>query len=255
MCPVTPEEPAEAWITAEYEGQIIGFCCKSCLRKFNSNPDYYLAELNVDTSPVGGMDVPSHADNEGEEHPTVHQSEHEHGESDHGEARASILEHESGGHDHATDHGADNAQAMSQAWALLGKLHVLIVHLPIALLPLAGILEMLSLWLKSPRWRFAARLNFVAGATMAIVAASLGWIAASQSHYSGELTETLSLHRWLGVSVAIISAAGLAALVAVKYKPSRSLIVYRTISFALVVLVPATAHLGGSLIYGKDYLF
>lgn len=90
---------------------------------------------------------------------------------------------------------------------------------------------------------------------MAIIAAALGWIAASQSNYTGDLAEVLTLHRWLGVSVAGLATIGLAALGLVKFKPQQGLIIYRMIAVTLVVLVPVTAHFGGTLIYGKGYLF
>ena len=90
---------------------------------------------------------------------------------------------------------------------------------------------------------------------MAIVAAVLGWIAASQSSYGGELAEILTWHRWLGVSIASIAAIGLLALLLANFKSPRALNVYRSLAFILIVLVPVAAHLGGTLIYGKDYPF
>lgn len=41
--PVDPETP-----TVEYNGKIIGFCCKSCIKKFNKNPEKYLKNLTED---------------------------------------------------------------------------------------------------------------------------------------------------------------------------------------------------------------
>jgi YHS domain-containing protein len=41
--PVDPETP-----TVEYNGKIIGFCCKSCIKKFNKDPEKYLKNLTPD---------------------------------------------------------------------------------------------------------------------------------------------------------------------------------------------------------------
>ncbi len=226
MCPVTPEEPAEASITTEYLGKTIGFCCKSCLRKFNKDPQAYVDRLDLSV------------ENPQEDHHASKDSE------------------EVSGHDHATDHHVDEtASATSQLLELLGKLHVLVVHLPIALLPLAGLLEVIGLKFHSPTWRFTARVNFIFGACAALVAASFGWIAASQSTYTGELAETLLFHRWLGVSVASLSLVGLLGLLITRKREKVGTFVYRTMVFLLAILVPITAHFGGSLIYGTDYLF
>ena len=184
-----------------------------------------------------------------------HDTVHAHRESEPIEDALSHADEDGEGHDHATDHGSSDGNTGGRWLALLGNFHVLIVHLPIALLPLAGLLEAISLFFKSEKWRFAARLNFVAGASMAIVAAVLGWIAASQSSYSGELADILTWHRWLGVSVASIAAIGLLALMLAKFKAPRILNIYRSIAFILIILVPIAGHFGGTLIYGKGFPF
>jgi len=252
MCPVTPEEPAESWYTTEYEGKTIGFCCKKCIRKFNADPEAYLANLDMQEAAHGETEVMAsdgHAQEEG------HDSGHDHGQNEPVGDASSHTDKEVGGHDHATDHGSSDDTKSGRWLALLGNFHVLIVHLPIALLPLAGLLEAISLFFKSEKWRFAARLNFIAGASMGIVAAVFGWIAASQSSYGGELAEILTWHRWLGVSVASIAVIGLLALLLAKFKSPRAINVYRTGVFILIILVPVAAHLGGTLIYGKNYPF
>lgn len=252
MCPVTPEEPAESWYTTEYQGQTIGFCCKKCIRQFNADPEAYLANLNMQEASHGETEVMA---SDGHTQEDVHDSGHNHGESVQLEDVAPHADQVAVEHNHATDHGSVKENESTQWWVLIGNFHVLVVHLPIALLPLAGLLEAISLFLKSEKWRFAARFNYVSGASMSIMAAALGWIAANQSSYKGELAEILTWHRWLGVSVASIAAIGLLALLLAQLKIPRLLNVYRSIAFILIILVPITAHLGGTLIYGKNYPF
>jgi uncharacterized membrane protein/YHS domain-containing protein len=252
MCPVTPDEPTEPWITTEYEGETIGFCCKSCMRKFNANPEAYLENLKASPNSHGGEVHAEHGDSRS----VAASGEKSHPADGHGHAddAVSTSGNEPEEHDHSTDHGSENGA--SPSWLiLLGKLHVLAVHLPIALLPLAGALEGLGMIRKSPAWLFAARTNFVVGSIMAIIAASLGWIAAGQSNYSGDLAEILFLHRWVGVSVAVFAALGLAMLLPAVRGNEVALRLYRIVIFLLIVLVAVAAYLGGSLIYGIDYLF
>ena len=243
MCPVTPEEPVESWITTDYEGKTVGFCCKSCLRKFNANPNAYIQNLGleqVDSSFGGDAHTSEHAEHT---NPLSEDSFHQHSYDDHSENFE---------HDHATDHASSET---FNPWVLLGKLHVLSVHLPIALLPIAAILEFLGIYVRSRKLSFAARTNFTIGATSALVAASLGWIAAEHANYTGELAEVLFVHRWLGVAVASISLLGVLGISIQPRTDKIGITIYRFAIFFLLIFVPITAHFGGSLIYGKDYLF
>lgn len=261
MCPVTTDEPIDPYITTEYKGQTIGLCCKSCLRKFNANPEAYLANLNLKASDSASAtthtETHSTAINSAETKPD--EDGHNHA-MDHGATQPNTSGHSSDsdandGHDHATDHGDPNGNQLNAAVAYLGKFHVLTVHLPIALLPLAAAFELLGLWRKNQKWIAIARTNFVIGALSALAAAALGWMAANGASYSGELSEVLEWHRWLGTSVAFASTVGLIALVSTKLDCEWGIPLYRITAFTLGALVPLTAHFGGSLIYGTDYLF
>jgi uncharacterized membrane protein/YHS domain-containing protein len=255
MCPVTPEEQAEAGITTEYNGETIGFCCKSCLRKFNANPEKYVANLEANSNDFShGNHSMSSSGINGEA--TGSNTDHPHASGEHAESSLQVESEGSEGHDHALDHGQKEASSLfDKIFLLLGKLHVLIVHLPIGLLPLAGFFELVSLIGKSKNWAFAARLNFVIGSFAAIVAATLGWIAASQSNYGENLAEILTWHRWFGTTAAAISFIGLVGLFLVRRNSAKGLVTYRISVFILSGLIPATAHFGGSLIYGVNYLF
>lgn len=234
-CPVTPNEPAESYITTEYNGQTIGFCCKRCLRKFNANPEAYLVNIQLENADAQNVNDASGS---------AHEKNHDHSET--------AGQDQPNQHDHSIDHVHSNE---SPVLIFLGKLHVLSVHLPIALLPIATILEILGIALRSQAIKFVARTNFLLGALSAIVAATLGWVAASQSHYSGDLTNILAWHRSLGVSVASISLVGLLGMLAMRKSETWGVFIYRSAIFVLLVLVPVAAHFGGSLIYGMDYPF
>ncbi len=47
-CPVMGEPVDPEVQTVEYKGKIIGFCCKSCIKKFKKDPEKYLKNLSED---------------------------------------------------------------------------------------------------------------------------------------------------------------------------------------------------------------
>ncbi|MHB8905368.1 MAG: YHS domain-containing protein [Melioribacteraceae bacterium] len=48
VCPVSGEEVDQETPTVEYKGKVIGFCCSSCVSKFNKEPEKYLKNLSDD---------------------------------------------------------------------------------------------------------------------------------------------------------------------------------------------------------------
>jgi len=47
VCPVSGEEIDEG-ITTTYNGKTYAVCCKSCLKKFNKDPEKYISKLSTD---------------------------------------------------------------------------------------------------------------------------------------------------------------------------------------------------------------
>jgi len=221
-CPVTPEERIDETLTTQYRGETIGFCCKRCLRKFNQNPQLYLDELPLESD--------------------SHSAEHNHDSHDHGDNE----------HDHATDHGETPVSFFSRILAFIGKLHVLLIHFPIAFLMLSGITQIIADFKKNEFLLKLTHLIFSIGSISAIFAATAGWIAASNSTYTGDLYYVLETHRWVGTLVAFFSLAGLICLLLAKKPIAR--IILRILILMPLVLVPLTAHFGGSLVYGTSFL-
>jgi len=252
MCPVTTDEPADPYVTTEYEGETIGFCCKSCLRKFNANPDAYLSALGMNRVGTEQGENPSSVLEPANGQATNHTHTETVGEFAGPESK------EAGGnrdYDHDAEYEAVNGTPLERLATYLGKFHVLVVHLPIALLPLAAVFELWGGFRQKERWLRVARVNFVMGALFALVAASLGWLAVMSASYPGELADYLEWHRWFGTSVAGLSVVGLLSLLLVRFDCEWGTLFYRICVYTLGVLVPVTAHFGGSLIYGPDYLF
>ena len=127
--------------------------------------------------------------------------------------------------------------------ALIGRLHPVLVHFPIALVILAAMAEGVAILTRDGRWHFVAIANVRAGAFFAVLTALAGWLLARTP--SIEPTPLLTWHRWLGTT-----AATLTVIVALA---TRNVRVFRTVLFAAAALVAVTGHLGGLLVWGEDW--
>lgn len=134
---------------------------------------------------------------------------------------------------------------MNTVLAFFGRFHPLLVHLPIGFLLLAMILQ----WLRGKE-RFVAivpaiRVAYVLGAVSAVLSCISGWLLAGDGEYD---EATLDVHRWMGISVAVVSLAGFYF----SGKPGR--LWKNIISICLFVLIMVTGHLGGTLTHGEGFL-
>jgi len=134
----------------------------------------------------------------------------------------------------------------------LGRLHVLVVHLPIGLLLGAAAGELWFVWRKSRVPAPAVGFCVLLGAASAVVAAGLGWIHAANGYGSGSLV--LPWHRWLGVATAA-GAVVLAILSVIDVRRGSRSVGFWLMLLLETVLVAATGHLGGALVHGVDFLY
>jgi uncharacterized membrane protein len=135
---------------------------------------------------------------------------------------------------------------------LIGKLHPLLLHFPIGLVLAAAAAELLAVLTRQAGWRAAAVVNVRAGAVMAALTAIAGWGLATAPFV--ESSRRLEWHRWLGVwgTVAAIGAAmGSARLDA---RSPRSVSFYQAALFVAAALIGIAGHLGGTLVWGADFL-
>jgi uncharacterized membrane protein len=137
--------------------------------------------------------------------------------------------------------------------ALIGRLHPLLVHFPIALILIAAVAELVATATRMPEWRAVAVANVRAGAVFAMVAAVAGWLLGSSRLV--EASAGLEWHRWFGLAAAV--AAVVAALTTgsvVHNPPARRMWVYRGAVFCAAGLVSVAGHLGAVLVWGADFL-
>ncbi|MBK8923067.1 MAG: chitobiase/beta-hexosaminidase C-terminal domain-containing protein [Saprospirales bacterium] len=127
--------------------------------------------------------------------------------------------------------------------SFLGRLHPLLVHLPIGILLLVFGLECLARWRGRADLRPAIRLALAAGALAAAASAGTGWWLAQQGGYDDAL---LQRHQWLGLSTV--------ALAVLAWWRSGRPGYFPLLTGAMLALT-AAGHFGGSLTHGANYLF
>ncbi|VAW00266.1 hypothetical protein MNBD_ALPHA05-465 [hydrothermal vent metagenome] len=130
----------------------------------------------------------------------------------------------------------------------LGSFHPAVVHIPIGLFLAALIGEVLLLTTGQPVYAAIVRYCLWIGALGAFLAAPLGWFNAGF-----QLTDTkefVTLHRWIGTTVALWSVLLLFTLGATKDGNSRTLL--RVALLIGVGLVSFNGLLGGLIVHGAD---
>jgi mono/diheme cytochrome c family protein/uncharacterized membrane protein len=127
-----------------------------------------------------------------------------------------------------------------------GRLHPLLVHLPIGILLMGLFLQALSRW---PRFGVSAgvvKLVLLCGALSAVASCVTGYMLSLSGDYDDDL---LSWHMWMGICVAVISM-----MVFVMVVRRVDGIAFGVVGVFLLGLIFVTGHLGGSLTHGSDYL-
>jgi uncharacterized membrane protein/mono/diheme cytochrome c family protein len=132
-----------------------------------------------------------------------------------------------------------------EIFLFVGRLHPLLVHLPIGMIV---VLAMLELAARIPRFKNAgASAGFILAfvTPLAVITAGCGWLLSLAGGYEEKLLEW---HKWLGLA----TAAG-CVVTAILFRSKKNC-AYRTSLFATAAVLMAAGHLGGSLTHGSDYL-
>ena len=136
---------------------------------------------------------------------------------------------------------------------LIGKLHPMLVHFPIALVLAAAGAELLAIVTRRSTWRVMAIASIRAGSATGVVTAIAGWLLTSAPFI--EPTRSLTLHTWTGLVGA--AAATAAALMSLRpyVQSNRSAFAYQTALFGAAAFVAIAGHFGAALVWGPDFLW
>ena len=127
----------------------------------------------------------------------------------------------------------------------IGHFHPVLVHLPVGILLWAIVLQWLSKLPAFASLAAAVPVTYLVGAVMAILSCVSGWILSDTATYPAE---TLNLHKWLGIGVAVIALI----LYYIHHKQWHKLKMSTSIVLFSVVMV--AGHFGGTLTHGEGYL-
>jgi len=135
---------------------------------------------------------------------------------------------------------------------LLGRIHPLVIHFPIALVIVAALAELIATVTGRLYWRTVAVANLRAGAAFGVIAAIAGWFLPRALGLDS--TALLEWHRWIGtLAASLIVVAALGSAGADRRSPMEFRL-YRLTLFSAAALVAVTGHLGGLLVWGPDLL-
>ncbi|MGE9297358.1 MAG: DUF2231 domain-containing protein [Puniceicoccales bacterium] len=137
---------------------------------------------------------------------------------------------------------------------LFARIHPLIVHFPVATIPMAAFIALLGgIFRRYEDWLPAIRWSLLIGALVAPVAVASGWLLAD---VEGFRDATVRIHRWLGVSGLVVAWI---CLLTVEWGERTSNPHGRRwailLLLAAAVLIGFVGHTGGELVYGKGYPF
>lgn len=141
----------------------------------------------------------------------------------------------------------------------IGRYHIIIIHLPIALTLAAGAAEVLWLLLKRPLFRSAALYCLFAALLTAVPAVILGDILLdSFNGFEGSpaLANLADRHADAGfASLGCLMVAATARWLTLR-KSSRAVrAVYAVALAAAVMAISLAGHWGGELVYGKGFFW
>ena len=131
---------------------------------------------------------------------------------------------------------------------LIGRLHPLLVHLPIGIFIIVLLLSVFSMTKKYSFVASSIRFILAAGLISAILSLITGYILSLENSNTSDEVE---LHKWTAMGMTLIYAA--------YYFFCPMLTQYKFPNlFALLIMFIAlmiTGHQGGSLTHGEDFLF
>jgi uncharacterized membrane protein len=153
----------------------------------------------------------------------------------------------------ATASAAGESGVVGASKRLLGRLHPLLVHFPIAWLVLLVLVDLATFVLRRP-WQTFGYLLGIGVALSVIPVVATGLLRMASMGATGELFDLLIEHRNLALaaSTVVLVAVGLRA-VRRNQLAGWARHVYLALILVATALISSAAHHGGMAVYGKDY--
>ena len=127
----------------------------------------------------------------------------------------------------------------------IGRLHPLVLHLPIGILFMAYLVEFYSLYTKK-NFREVQSLILLLASISAVVSILTGLLLIRGGDYSGD---TVYNHKWVAIGLGAIAISTF-----VLYRRS-AFLAYRITLVSSAVMLGLTGHLGGTITHGENFLF
>jgi len=215
-CPVMTDEKIDPAITIEYRGKTVAFCCDLCLKKFRANPEKYVSRL------------PQFAE---------------------AELAEDSEQQEAAGHVHEVQ------EPDSEREPLLGRIHPIIIHFPIAGMPIAMLGFLVWVWSGREAFARSDAIPLFVATLASITAVITGNIAHDAMRFSDSLHIIVERHQFVSTAI-MVMAICLSIIRLWRWKELKGLWrwVYGGGLAIVCALLGYTGFLGGSLVFGPDHL-
>ncbi len=128
----------------------------------------------------------------------------------------------------------------------IGRLHPLLVHLPIGILLLAILFEWLPIRKPFKSIRRSIRFILWIGFFSSLASGITGYLLSQSGEYD---SQAVTWHQYSGIGLIFLSLTYAWSRGQKQLKP-----IYKLLSVVMLGLITVTGHLGGSLTHGEDYL-
>ena len=139
----------------------------------------------------------------------------------------------------------------------IGKLHVILVHFPIALALSAVLADFLLVVTRKDYFRICGMYCLILAAIAIIPTAFTGdqLLDSEQSQLSPDYLSIAHIHRNLAViSLILVITAAIIRIIRKNHLTKWWLAAYTVLIILIFGFISATGHFGGMLTHGKDYL-
>lgn len=132
--------------------------------------------------------------------------------------------------------------------APLGRMHPLVLHFPIGLLVLVGLIQFFKKEFPVEAFGKIQRFTLLIAAVTTSIAALMGFFLSKEEGYGGDL---MTLHKWTGVALSFFTYG---LLILDQYKSRISPLLFQGGLALSIVLLVVAGHFGAGLTHGENFV-